>query len=80
MATKTKKATKKKKTTTTATKRKALELTERIEVLKLLDNGRSVRSIAEEFGVGKTQISDVNMKRKEIEESWENGVNGTKKQ
>ena len=79
----TKKATmkKKKKTTTPgAAARKVLNLAEKVEVLKELEKGRSVRSIAEDIGVGKTQISDTNKKQKQIEESWENGANGSKKQ
>lgn len=39
-----------------ATKQKLLFLEQKVEAIKLLDTRKSAYKIAEEFGVGKTQI------------------------
>ena len=43
--------------------RKTLSLSERIEVIRVSEQGRGIRKLAEQFGVGKTQISQT-LKRK----------------
>lgn len=41
---------------TPSKKRKVLTLEDRIEVIRLLESGKSSRVVAEQFGVGKTQV------------------------
>ena len=42
---------------------KVLTLEERVQVIKLLESGRSSRVVADQFGVGKTQIQQTLMQQ-----------------
>ena len=54
-------------------KRKVMTLDERVRVIKLSNQGDSVRKIAACLGVGKTQVQTV---KEEILKEWESGVSG----
>ena len=56
-----------------ATKR-ALALQERVEVIKLSNAGTSSRTIAEKFGVGKTQILNTIKRKAEFQKDFESGA------
>ena len=59
-------------------KRKVLTLNEKIRVLEL-SKGKSARKIADQFGVGKTQIQNILKRKAEVLEDVENNVSGEKK-
>lgn len=59
-------------------KRKVLTLNEKIRVLEL-SKSKSARKIADEFGVGKTQIQNILKRKAEVLEDVENNVSGEKK-
>ena len=59
-------------------KRKVLTLNEKIRVLEL-SKSKSARKIADEFGVGKTQIQNILKRKAEVLEDVENYVSGEKK-
>ena len=50
----------------TPKKRKVLTLEERVQTVKFLKLGKSARSVAEEMGVGRTQIQLINKRKAEI--------------
>ena len=54
-------------------KRKVLTLNEKIRVLEL-SKSKSARKIADEFGVGKTQIQNILKRKAEVLEDVENNV------
>ena len=54
-------------------KRKVLDLEQRVAVLKKIDSGQSCRKIANELGVGKTQIQGILYDREDITKRWEAG-------
>ena len=54
-------------------KRKVLDLEQRVAVLKKIDSGQSCRKIANELGVGKTQIKGILYDREDITKQWEAG-------
>lgn len=56
-------------------KRKVLTLEDRVKVIKLLESGRSTRLVAEEFGVGKTQVQQTLKRKAEFMSDYENNVN-----
>ena len=58
-----------------ASKRKVLTLEDRVAVVKRLNEGISVRSIAKEFDCGKTQISRISEQKEAIMKQWEEGEN-----
>jgi DNA-binding NarL/FixJ family response regulator len=62
-----------------SSKRKFLTLEQRVEVLKKLDKGLSVRKVAEELNCGKTQISNIKADRVQILSQWEAGGRSTAK-
>ena len=51
--------------------RKVLTIEQRVKVLELADTGKSCRSIAEDFGVGKTQIQTIVKRKAEVLEEFE---------
>ena len=59
--------------------RKVLMLKQRLEVVKLLENGKSSREIAQIMGVGRTQIQTINKRKAEILEDYENNVSTDRK-
>ena len=62
-------------------KRKALDLADRVRVIELSKNNKSARSIADDFGVGKTQIQSIIKNKDNIMKDYENNCNqGRKRQ
>ena len=59
--------------------RKILTLQERISVLKELDSGKSCRQVADELGVGKTQIQSIRKRKRKIQEDFENNAPSDRK-
>ena len=59
-------------------RQKVLTLNEKIPVLEL-SKSKSARKIADEFGVGKTQIQNILKRKAEVLEDVENNVSGEKK-
>ena len=51
--------------------RKVLTVEQRVKVLELAGSGKSCRSIAEDFGVGKTQIQTIVKRKAEVLEEFE---------
>lgn len=49
-----------------ATKRKVSTLEQRVDAIKLLDSGKPAYKIAEDFGVGKTQIQNLRKRKAEV--------------
>ena len=56
-------------------KRKVLTLDERVKVIKQLESGKSSRKVADEFGVGRTQIQETLKRKREIFEDYDNNLN-----
>ena len=54
-------------------KKKVLDLEQRVAVLKKIDSGQSCCKIANELGVGKTQIQGILYDREDITKRWEAG-------
>ena len=61
--------------------RKVLTLEQRLEVVKHLENGKSLGEIAQIMGVGRTrtQIQTINKRKAEILEDYENYVSSDRK-
>lgn len=59
--------------------RKILTLEERINVLKEIDKGKSCRQVAEELGVGKTQIQSIKKRKRELLDDFENNAPSDRK-
>jgi len=62
-----------------ATKRKVLTLDQRVEAIKLLDSGKPAYKVAEDFGVGKTQIQNLRKRKAEVLGDYEENVPGNTK-
>ena len=60
-------------------KRKILTLEERVSVLSKIEKGQSCRSVAEELGVGKTQIQNIVKDKEDILKQWAAGESSSKK-
>ncbi|KAK7094233.1 hypothetical protein V1264_007882 [Littorina saxatilis] len=60
-------------------KRKFLTLEERVDVIKKLNKGLSVRKVADELNCEKTQISNIKADRSQILSQWESGARSTGK-
>ena len=56
-------------------KRKVLTLDERVKVIKLMESGKSSRILAEQFGVGRTQIQQTLKRKAELMSDYENNAN-----
>lgn len=56
-------------------KRKCMTLEERVKCLKLLESGKSSRVVANEFGVGRTQVQNVLKRKREIMDEYESNGN-----
>ena len=66
----------------TKQKRKVLNLEEKVQAIILLDAGKPVYKVAEDFGVGKTQIQSLRKRKAEVLndfENFENNVSGSTK-
>jgi kinesin family protein 6/9 len=57
-----------------ATKRKVLTLDQRVEAIKLLDSGKPVYKVAEDFEMGKTQILNLWKRKVEVLADYEENV------
>ena len=60
-------------------KRKALSLTERMDVVKRLDSNESQASIAKSYGVHPSSISRIMKQKEQILEDWQNNTNPDRK-
>ena len=60
-------------------KRKVLTLEQRIEAIKLMDAGKPAYKVAEEFGVGKTQIQNLRKRKAEVLADYEQNIPGSTK-
>ncbi len=58
-----------------STKRKCLTLEDRVKALKMMEAGKSCRSVADEMGVGKTQIQSILKRKREVLEEFEGNGN-----
>ncbi len=54
-------------------KRKVLTLEEKVKVIRLTEEGKGSRTVAEIMGVGKTQVNTIISKKEEILHHWESG-------
>ena len=59
-------------------KRKVLTLEERVAVIRKIDCGKSCRSVAQETGVGKTQIHGIVKDKEAILKRWKDGERSDK--
>lgn len=59
--------------------RKVLTLKERIDILRRVEGGRSCRSVAAEFEVGKTQIQKIVQQKEDLLKQWAEGGNSLRK-
>ncbi|KAK3087436.1 hypothetical protein FSP39_005888 [Pinctada imbricata] len=62
-----------------ASKRKELCLSEKINAIKLVESGRSCRSVANELNVGRTQIMGIVKRKRELFEDFENNAPSDRK-
>jgi hypothetical protein len=62
-----------------AGKRKILDLKQRVDVIKMLDQGVSCRAAAIKIGCGKTQVVNIKSQREAILKEWEAGARPTQK-
>ena len=60
-------------------KRKSLPLSDKVQVVSLSEKGTSVRKIAQQFGVGKTQIQSIILNKQSILQDFEDGAPAEKK-
>ena len=59
--------------------RKFLSLVERVKVKELNNKNRSACEIAEDFGVGKTQVQNIMRRKAEVLEEYENNISRARK-
>lgn len=59
-------------------KRNVLSLEDRVKLIKC-SHAKSCRKLAEEFQIGKTQVSDILKRKQEFLEAYEKNVNGNRK-
>ena len=59
-------------------KRKVLTLEERVSVLDKIEKGQSCCPVAEELGVGRTQIQNIVKNKKDILKQWADGESSSK--
>ncbi len=60
-------------------KRTCLTLEERVRALKMFESGKSTRFVADQMGVGRTQIQNAVKRKREIMEEYEANENCEKK-
>jgi transposase len=54
----------------TSVTRKTLNLDDKVKAINLCDGGKSCRAVAEEMGVGRTQIMNIIKRKSEILEKY----------
>jgi hypothetical protein len=54
--------------------RKVLTLSERVEAIKLHDDGKSSRDVAQIMGVGRTQIQQIMKRKSEVLDDYESNI------
>ena len=59
--------------------RKVLTLSERVEVIKLHDGGKSSRDVAQIMGVGRMQIQQIIKRKSEVLDDYESNVSNDRK-
>ena len=62
-----------------AKKRKVLTLDQRVEAIKLLDSGKPAYKVAEDFGMGKTQILNLWKRKVEVLAYYDENIPGNTK-
>ena len=62
-----------------AAKRKSLPLSDRVQVIHLSERGTSARKIAQQFGVGKTQIQSILLNKQAILQDFKDGAPAEKR-
>ncbi|KAK3087435.1 hypothetical protein FSP39_005881 [Pinctada imbricata] len=65
--------------TASACKRKVLTIEEKINVLKLSEQGKSCREIARNLSVGKTQVQSIIKNKETLKTLWKKGVHAGRK-
>ena len=60
-------------------KRKSLPLSDKVQVVSLSEKGTSARKIAQQFGMGKTQIQSIILNKQSILQDFEDGAPPEKK-
>ena len=63
----------------TSVTRKALNLDDKVKVINLCDGGKSCRAVAEEMGVGRTQIMNILKRKSEILDDFKNNMPSSRK-
>ena len=59
--------------------RKVLTLFERVEAIKLHDDGKSSRDVAQIMGIGRTQIQQIIKRKSEVLDDYESNVSNDQK-
>ena len=59
--------------------RKVLTLSERVEAIKLHDDGKSSRDVAQIMGIGRTQIQQIIKRKSEVHDDYESNVSNDRK-
>ena len=56
-----------------------LNLDDKVKAINLCDGGKSCRAVAEEMGVGRTQIMNIIKRKSEILDDFKNNMPGSRK-
>ena len=59
--------------------RKVLTLSERVEAIKLHDDGKSSLDVAQIMGIGRTQIQQIIKRKSEVLDDYESNVSNDQK-
>jgi hypothetical protein len=62
----------------TSVTRKTLNLDDKVKAINLCDGGKSCRAVAEEMGVGRTQIMNIIKRKSEILDDFKNNMPGSR--
>jgi kinesin family protein 6/9 len=63
----------------TSVTRKTLNLDDKVKAINLCDGGKIYRAVAEEMGVGRTQIMNILKRKSEILDDFKNNMPGSRK-
>jgi transposase len=63
----------------TSVTRKTLNLDDKVKAINLCDGVKSCRAVAEEMGVGRTQIMNIIKRKSEIPDDFNNNMPGSRK-